>query len=566
MSMDKQAYQCLIVSDFNVSNFAGYLGNDTNPPVVTINTGPFGQVVQVLVNRELDCWSDPAPDFLVVWTQPQNVINAFISIMNGQPVPLEEVFAEVDNYTNLLAAASSDVKFVFVPTWVVPSYHRGLGMLDMKVRFGLANTLMRMNLRLLDNLEKTSNLYVLNADRWFQLAGKNAFNPKSWYMGKIAYGNEVYKEAVKDIKAAIQGMAGQSRKLILLDLDDTLWGGIVGDIGWENIQLGGHDAIGEAFVDFQRALKAIKNRGILLGIVSKNDESIALTAIDKHPEMLLRRDDFSGWKINWNDKARNIAELISEMNLGPQSVVFIDDSPAERARVKDALPEILVPDWPEDKMLYKKTLLELTCFDVPAISQEDFERTKMYVAERKRAVVKSEVGSIEEWLEHLDIKILVAELGENNLSRTTQLLNKTNQMNLTTRRMTEAELIAWARQPNHRSWVFRVTDKFGDYGLTGIASVEIEDSRGKIVDFILSCRVMGRKVEEAMLYHITSIAKELGIKEIFCEYLPTPKNKPCLAFFETSGFSRQGGSNIFSWKTTENYPKPTQVNIGYEPA
>jgi len=115
--MDKQAYQCLIVSDFNVSNFAGYLGNDTNPPVVTINTGPFGQVVQVLVNRELDCWSDPAPDFLVVWTQPQNIINAFNSIMNGQPVPLEEVFADVDEYTNLLATASNDVKFIFVPTW-----------------------------------------------------------------------------------------------------------------------------------------------------------------------------------------------------------------------------------------------------------------------------------------------------------------------------------------------------------------------------------------------------------------------------------------------------------------
>ena len=200
MSMDKQGYQCLIVSDFNVSNFAGYLGNDMNPPVVAVNTGPFGQVVQVLVNRELDCWSDPAPDFLVVWTQPQNIINAFNSIMNGQPVPLEEVFADVDEYTNLLATASNDVKFVFVPTWVVPSYHRGLGMLDMKARFGLANTLMRMNLRLLDNLEKTSYLYVLNADRWFQLAGKNAFNPKSWYMGKIAYGNEVYKEAVKDIR------------------------------------------------------------------------------------------------------------------------------------------------------------------------------------------------------------------------------------------------------------------------------------------------------------------------------------------------------------------------------
>jgi len=216
--------------------------------------------------------------------------------------------------------------------------------------------------------------------------------------------------------------------------------------------------------------------------------------------------------------------------------------------------------------LYKETLLQLTCFDVPTISQEDLARTNMYVAERKRTVVKSEVSSVEEWLESLGIKIIVAELGERNLSRATQLLNKTNQMNLTTRRLTETELVAWAKQPDHRFWVFRVTDKFGDYGLTGIASVEVEGHRGKISDFILSCRVMGRKVEEAMLSHIIRASKELSVVEVSAEYIPTSKNKPCLSFFETSGFSRQADSNIFSWKTTENYPKPTQVDIEYESA
>jgi FkbH-like protein len=559
--MGNQFYKGLVVSDFNTSNFVGYLSNDPGAPQVQAVANPFGQVVQTLTNRTSDYWRNPAPDFFVAWTQPQCVINSFNSIVNGQSASLEEVFADVDWYASLLASAASSVRFAFISTWVMPSYNRGLGMLDLKSQRGVTSALMRMNLRLMDNLEKTPNLYILGADRWFQLAGRDAFNPKFWYLGKIAYSNDVYKEAVIDVKAALQGITGQSRKLILLDLDDTLWGGVVGDLGWEKIRLGGHDAVGEAFVDFQRALKALKNRGILLGIVSKNEEDVALTAIDHHPEMVLRSDDFSGWRINWGDKAQNIAELVSELNLGLQSVVFIDDNPVERARVKEAFPEILVPDWPEDKMLYRKALLELTCFDVPVISQEDLERTDMYVAERKRTAVKKEVISLDKWLESLDMKVVVAELDNGNVSRATQLLNKTNQMNLTTRRLTETELTDWAKQTGNRFWVFSVTDRFGNYGLTGIGSIEMEGRKCRIVDFILSCRVMGRKVEETMLYHLIRAAKELKAEEVIAEYLLTPKNKPCLSFFETSGLAHLADSNIFSWKTSDDYSKPTQVEI-----
>ncbi|MEZ4484840.1 MAG: HAD-IIIC family phosphatase [Syntrophotaleaceae bacterium] len=162
---------------------------------------------------------------------------------------------------------------------------------------------------------------------------------------------------------------------------------------------GGHDPIGEAYVDFQRELKALTARGIVLAIVSKNDEAVALEAIRRHPEMVLKENDFAGWRINWNDKARNVAELVADLNLGLQSTVFIDDNPAERARVKEQLPDVLVPEWPEDRTLYRQRLLELTCFDTPMLGSEDQQRTAMYVAERQRKEARVDVGSLHDWLE-----------------------------------------------------------------------------------------------------------------------------------------------------------------------
>src|SRR5262249_53417094 len=158
-----------------------------------------------------------------------------------------------------------------------------------------------------------------------------------WYLGKIPFSNDVFKDAVSDVKTAIRGLSGQSKKLVILDLDDTLWGGIVGDIGWQDLVLGGHHPIGESLVDFQKELKALKNRGILLAVVSKNEESIALEAIRNHPEMVIKERDLVGWRINWNDKAANIADLVRELNIGLDSVVFVDDNPVERARVREAL-------------------------------------------------------------------------------------------------------------------------------------------------------------------------------------------------------------------------------------
>ena len=549
----------LLISDFNIENLAAYLKNDSGIPQVNCEVAPYGQVAQSLLDDSLPFWQTSL-DFLVVWSRPEAVLGSFAQALSGLAVEANKVRDEVDEYCRKLLLSKNRACVVFAPTWVVPTFHLGHGMLDLAAEVGVSRILMQANLRLLENLDGHSNVVPLNTGKWVELAGEKAFNPRLWYLGKVPFGNNLFKAAVRDFKAALRGIQGRARKLVILDLDETLWGGIVGDVGWQEIVLGGHDPEGEALVDFQRELQALTRRGIVLAIASKNEESIALEAIDKHPEMVLRKEDFAGWKINWKDKAQNIVELVAELNLGMDSAVFIDDNPAERARVREALPDVFVPEWPVDKRLYPHTLCSLDCFDKPAISVEDRQRQQMYATERRRTELKGKVGSLEEWLRTLDIVVKVEPLEISNLSRSAQLLNKTNQMNLSTRRMTEQDYMAWAGVETHRVWSFYVSDRFGDSGLTGILGIEVADGRAKIVDFVLSCRVMGRKVEEAMLHVAVDWARSSRIKEVLADYTATAKNKPCLDFFLKSGLKKHG-DNRFAWDSTQEYPLHPAVRL-----
>lgn len=222
--MDKQRPRGLLISNFNISNLAGYLRHESDPPGLEITVAPFGQVMPVLMQSDLE-YGQGQPDFALIWTQPEQISESFASLLAYESSSLEAILAEVDAYCALLLDLRRRVKSVFVPTWVLPGYQRGWGLLDMKVSFGLVQTLLRMNLRLAENLAQAADIYLLDAQRWVSLAGKNAFNPKLWYMGKIPFSNEVFSKAAADIKSALRGIDGQARKLIVLDLDDTLWGG-----------------------------------------------------------------------------------------------------------------------------------------------------------------------------------------------------------------------------------------------------------------------------------------------------------------------------------------------------
>jgi FkbH-like protein len=561
--MNRTVLRGALVSDFNLDTFAGYLRNDSAEPEIECTVAPYGQITQALLDSTASIWKSPL-DFAVVWSRPEAVLKSIAGLFNGDEANTDDIVSDVDVFCRNVAAARERSNVLFVPTWVVPTFHVGHGLLDL-TRSGITRALMQANLRLLENLDQIPNAFPLNTSKWVELTGDKAFNPRLWYLSKMPFGNDLLKAAVRDVKSALRGLKGRSRKLIIIDLDDTVWGGIVGDIGWQNLVLGGHSPAGEAVVDFQKELKALMRRGIVLAIASKNEEAVALEAIGEHPEMVLRKDDFAGWRINWKDKAENIVELVTELNLGLESVVFIDDNPVERARVREALPEVLVPDWPSDKRLYPAALRSLDCFDKPFVSSEDRKRSEMYRVDRKRSELKSQAGSLDEWLQTLNMTIRVETVGPWNIARLTQLLNKTNQMNLSTRRMSDSEFLAWTGSANRQAWVFHVADRFGDSGLTGILSVDAEDDRARIVDFILSCRVMGRRVEEAMLNVAIDWARSARCKEVHAVYSKTGRNKPCLDFLARSGLTARD-SHTFVWETAREYPIPSAIQLLHEAA
>ena len=535
----------LLISDFNIENLSSYLKKEPNAPAIDSVITCYGEVFQTLLDDTAPCWSE-RPDFVVVWTRPEGVLEEFRKLLDCSSVNRTDLNGQVDAFSAGLRRASKRTQAIFVPTWVIPPFHQTQGLLDLSSASGIARALMQINMRLLETLEGVPTVHPLWTDKWIQLGGPTAFNQRLWYLGKIRFSNEVFKAAARDLKGALRGLGGQAKKVIVLDLDDTLWGGIVGETGWQGITLGGHDPAGEALVDFQRELKALARRGILLAIASKNDESIATEAIAKHPEMVIKMGDFTAWRINWRDKAANIVDLMTELNLGLDSAVFVDDSPVERARVREALPQLFVPEWPSDKRLYPEALLSLDCFDSGSITEEDRQRVQMCAVDRVRKESKPQLGDLEEWLATLETTVRVEELNQSNLPRAAQLLNKTNQMNLSTRRMSEADFNAWARKDGCRVWTFRVSDKFGDSGLTGLLSLELAGSRARIMDFVLSCRVIGRRIEEAMLFVAIECARSAGIEEVYVNYCQTPKNKPCYAFFQRSGLTYRG-ENTFVW-------------------
>jgi HAD superfamily phosphatase (TIGR01681 family) len=353
------------IADFNIETLVRLLAHTLLPGIETRVAAP--GPVRVALEA-----GSPGPEWLtVVCSRPDSTIASFRRALMFEEPDTKGAIDEVRVHAASIAQFARGTRATFVPTWILPPWHRGYGPLDFRPGVGIAHLLARMNLALADALCGESNVFVLDAARWIASVGPAAWSDKLWYAAKSPFTAAAVEHAAADIAAAIAGLNGLARRLIILDLDNILWGGIVGEVGWQGLNLGGHDSAGEAFADFQRALKGLTRRGIQLALVSRNDEAVALGAIDHHPEMQLRREDFAGWRINWADKAHNVRDLLAEIGLGAESAVFIDDSAMERARVAGAIPGVLVPDWPVDPSKYRETLASLRCFDAPFVTVED---------------------------------------------------------------------------------------------------------------------------------------------------------------------------------------------------
>jgi FkbH-like protein len=394
----------------------------------------------------------------------------------------------------------------------------------------LAHAAARENVMLLDVAQASARDGI---DAWFDVA--------RWLQGKMEIAPQaapMYGDMVARIVAAQRGL---SKKCLVLDLDNTLWGGVIGDDGLEGIVLGEGSAVGEAHLALQRYALQLKERGVILAICSKNDTAIAEAAFRDHPEMLLRRADIAAFVANWDDKAANLKTIAERLNIGLDSLVFVDDSPAERARVRESLPMVAVPELPEDAAHYVHCLANAGYFESVGFTTDDSQRAGRYAANAEREALLGTLESMDDFLRGLRMSVVFGPVKAVDLARATQLINKTNQFNPTTRRCSAEELAAIAAAPEAVALQFRLLDRFGDNGLVSVLILRPDAEQPdelEIDTWVMSCRVFGRELEFEVMNIAVESARRRGVQAFRASYIPTKKNGVIRDLYASLGFTR----------------------------
>lgn len=383
------------------------------------------------------------------------------------------------------------------------------------------------------------------------LGEENAFSAKMWYMGKILLGNEAQKRLCGLILHKAETEIRIPKKVLLLDLDNTLWGGLAGEQEHAPVELA-DDHGGLAYKNLQRVILQIQRQGVLLGIVSKNNEADAMEILERHPHMVLRPDAFAARRINWAPKHENIREIAEELNLGLESFVFWDDSPQERQLVKEMLPQVTVPDFPERKEELASAMGEIyrKYFAKPAVTAEDKARTAQYAANAARNQLAESAGSFEDYLKQLEIAAVRVNPRKHE-ERLVQLLNKTNQFNLTTRRYTQGQMAQLLEASDRKIYLYSVSDRFGDNGIVAAAVADCSGEVPVLTDFVMSCRVMGKNIEYALVEDIERNLREYGYDRLRGIFIPSARNMPVAGLYEKLGYrklERGEQCNAALWK------------------
>lgn len=407
---------------------------------------------------------------------------------------------------------------------------------------GAADTfLARFNMSLGEQAPPTVHL-IDAAGMAARMGSRNWFDPRFWYHAKQPLSFAAVRAWSDAATALVRAILGLSRKAVILDLDNTLWGGIVGDDGVEGLKLGEGTGDGEAFKAFQLHLRHLRQSGILLAICSKNDESIALDAIDRHPEMVLRRDDFVAIKANWRPKTDNIREIATQLDLGLDAFVFVDDNPAERELVRRELPAVAVPEMGDDPAYFADILSRGRWFERISITEEDSRRTDAYRSRARAAASLEAATDLTSYLRSLEMKAVIRPFEAVSMERITQLTNKTNQFNLTTRRVVQSEMERFGRDPGWITYSVRLHDRFGDHGLISVFFGEIRATQLIIEGWLMSCRVLKRGVEQALFAVVLEEARRRGVEEIIGIFRPTDRNALVRDMYGDLGFEKAAES------------------------
>ena len=458
--------------------------------------------------------------------------------------------------------ASTNCEIILSNLHTLPT--RTAGNLDCRLDWETNSIIQRINYLL--NHKAPAFVHILDIASLASLYGVlNWFDSRFWYHSRQPVSFDCLVPFVRNLSAIIGALYGRTAKCLALDLDNTLWGGVVGDDGIEGLKIGQGDAESESFRGFQEYLLRLKARGMLLAVCSKNEDENALAPFEQLPEMLLKRSDFVSFKANWNPKPDNLKIIAKELNIGLDSIVFVDDNPAERELVKQMLPQVKVVDLSDDPAEYPLLLDQSGWLEVTRLTDEDWKKTDQYHENVQRKEVQARHNDYDSYLKSLNQQAQICEFNTHNIERITQLVNKTNQFNLTTKRMNRSEIEAIMGRPDVFTASVRLVDQFGDNGLISVMVGHIQEKALYIDHWLMSCRVFKRGVEQLLANYLFDHSRQIGLDRVYGLYIPTQKNKLVKSLYANMDFklidTDEQGATRWSIKVQDYRPVPVHISF-----
>jgi FkbH-like protein len=509
--------------------------------------GEYDNVIQEAINGESPLYRH-TPDIIVLCLKKENLCPELTNQFNA--LSREAIDEKVNAVLAYFRIALSAIKknseaIVLVHGFEIPVYP-SFGVLDCQDHHRQLGTFRSINNEILSMVHEHEGVYLIDMDIVQSTLGyANYFDSRYWHIGKAPYTRAACKAIAQEYLKVIRALKGKNRKCLALDCDNTLWGGIIGEDGMEKISLG-KTYPGSAFLEFQNAVLDLYHRGVLLAICSKNNERDVLQVLEQHPDMVLRKEHFVSMKINWNDKVSNLKEMAEELNIGLDSFVFMDDSEFEINMIRQVLPEVKSIILSDDPSTFPNLLKSCGLFDSLAFSEEDRKRSEMYRAEADRRQAASSMShlTLEEYMRYLEMEVSIRNADDFAIPRISQLTQRTNQFNLTTKRYSEAEIMEFCAANDVDVRYLRLKDRFGDSGIVGVSILKYVEMDCFIDTFLLSCRVIGRGIEDAFLADCRKLAKKRNCKQMFGTYSTTKKNGQVESFYANRGFIRMGENGI----------------------
>lgn len=493
------------------------------------------------------------PEYIIIFYSAQKLLKKFFSSEIRERPTFAEYMKDKINSIYDVINSKLKCKIIFLNFFEINDAI--FGNFANKTEYAFLYQIRKLNFELMNLAQINKNMFICDMSALLNTYGASyCVDSRMYVNADITLSIDFLPITAKSIADIILSISGNFKKCLILDLDNTLWGGIIGDDGIENIEIG-NLGIGKAFTEFQLWIRELKQRGIILAICSKNSEATAMEPFKSHPEMILKLDDIAIFVANWENKVDNIRHIQQVLNIGFDSMVFLDDNPVERDYVRNNFPAITIPELPEDPSTYLSYLRTLNLFETASYTKEDEQRSQQYREEAQRIVTQSKYSNYDDYLADLGMQSEVKKFDQYTIPRVAQLTQRTNQFNLRTIRYSEEEIQSISSSRDHITISFTLEDKFGDHGLISAIILNKRIDHLWIDTWIMSCRVFKRGMEYFVMNNIVKMAKENGLKYIFGEYIPTAKNSIVDNLYESLGFSKSDkGENLYHL-TVENYPE-----------